>query len=268
MTRSAWQRRIERAQLLGQRLPFAAEILQFYVEVARFQELIHRELEKNGNLKLTHANRELKDPPFLVNLRQFSSFLRVIQEAGPTALVGVANRLATADSAYRTELLARCWQPEETAPDNKDPERLLARAFLQPCAEFVREQAKLQTNGHAHRLCPLCGRKPVFAVLRQLGDGGHRSLVCSFCLAEWDFRRIICAGCGEEDHKNLPVYLAEDFDYVRVECCDSCKQYIKAIDLTKNGLAEPIVDEIASAPLDLWAQEHGYSKIELNVMGM
>ena len=44
--------------------------------------------------------------------------------------------------------------------------------------------------------------------------------------------------------------------------------YIKSIDLTKNGRAEPLVDELASAPLDLWAREHGYAKLHSNVMGM
>ena len=93
-------------------------------------------------------------------------------------------------------------------------------------------------------------------------------MLCSFCLAEWDFRRIVCAGCGEEDYKKLPVYTANDFDYVRVESCETCKQYLKTIDLTKNGLADTVVDEIAGAALDLWAQEQGYSKLELNLVGM
>jgi formate dehydrogenase maturation protein FdhE len=33
-------------------------------------------------------------------------------------------------------------------------------------------------------------------------------------------------------------------------------------------LAEPVVDEIASAALDLWAQEHGYAKWQVNLLGM
>ena len=74
--------------------------------------------------------------------------------------------------------------------------------------------------------------------------------------------------CGEEDNRKLPVYTASDFDYVRVECCDTCKTYLKSVDLTKNGLAEPMVDEMAAAPLDLWAQQQGYSKLQFNVMGM
>ena len=39
-------------------------------------------------------------------------------------------------------------------------------------------------------------------------------------------------------------------------------------DLTKNGLANPLVDELASVPLDLWAQEHGYAKVCPNLLGM
>ena len=93
-------------------------------------------------------------------------------------------------------------------------------------------------------------------------------MICSFCLAEWDFRRIVCPGCGEENDKKLDVFTASDFDYIRVECCDSCKTYIKTVDLTKNGRAEPLVDELASAPLDLWTREHGYAKLQHNLFGL
>jgi FdhE protein len=99
-----------------------------------------------------------------------------------------------------------------------------------------------------------------------LGDGGQRSLVCSFCLAEWEFRRIVCPGCGEENHAKLPVYTAEELKHVRVEGCDSCRSYIKTVDMTKSGLAEPIVDEMAAIPLDLWAQKQGYTKLQTNLM--
>jgi formate dehydrogenase maturation protein FdhE len=34
-----------------------------------------------------------------------------------------------------------------------------------------------------------------------------------------------------------------------------------------DGLAVPLVDEVASVPLDLWAAEHGYKKLEANLMG-
>ena len=109
--------------------------------------------------------------------------------------------------------------------------------------------------------------KPQVAVLRPEGDGGKRFLVCSFCLTEWEFRRILCPICGEEDHTKLPRFAAEGVAAVRVEACDACKHYLKEIDMTVDGLAVPLVDEIATAPLDLWAAEHGYAKISRNLMG-
>jgi len=30
----------------------------------------------------------------------------------------------------------------------------------------------------------------------------------------------------------------------------------------------PMVDEVAAAALDVWASEHGYTKIELNLVGV
>jgi len=141
-------------------------------------------------------------------------------------------------------------------------------AFLQPYAEFARSQAHLQIEGYTHPLCPFCSRKPALGILRQQGDGGRRSLLCGFCLTEWEFRRVVCPGCGQEDHAKLPVYTAEELPHIRVECCDTCQTYIKSIDLTKNGLADPLVDELASVPLNLWAQEHGYAKLHPNLLGM
>jgi len=38
------------------------------------------------------------------------------------------------------------------------------------------------------------------------------------------------------------------------------------VDMTKSGLAEPIVDEMAAIPLDLWAQKQGYTKLQTNLM--
>jgi Protein involved in formate dehydrogenase formation len=85
-------------------------------------------------------------------------------------------------------------------------------------------------------------------VLRQMGEGVRRNLLCGFCLCEWEFRRIVCPGCDEKDHAMLPVYTAGEFPYIRVECCDTWQTYLKSIDLSKHGLADPLVDELAYVP--------------------
>ncbi|HUJ20445.1 MAG TPA: formate dehydrogenase accessory protein FdhE [Bryobacteraceae bacterium] len=78
----------------------------------------------------------------------------------------------------------------------------------------------------------------------------------------------MCPQCKEESETRLPVYTADQFPHVRVEACDSCQTYIKSVDLTRNGLAVPVVDELATVSLNVWAEQRGYAKLQLNLLGM
>lgn len=268
MGKTSWQQRIQRAKELASQHPFAGEILAFYVKIASFQEGLYNRLEDAAGSKpdVSSGERLLAPPELPELISSFGRFLTVVEEKGPARLAETARELRDQDHESWSNCLDSCWSVTEMSP--ADPRGFLARAFLQPYAEFVRTRSPVRWDGYAYSLCPFCNRKPGLGILRQQGDGARRSLMCSFCEAEWEFRRIVCPGCGEEDNRKLPVYIAAGFDYIRVECCDTCKSYIKTVDLTKNGLAEPVVDEIASAPLDLWAQGQGYSKLEPNVVGM
>jgi FdhE protein len=257
---SPWESRAQRADALLRQHPFAAQILSFYGEVARSQEALYRGWEATP----ASAQSEADLPENIAS--QFAAFLVTVEKHGPALLADNARQWRVAGASSLSSLLESCWLHAERSPSQS--EEFLARAFLQPRAALIRTRSGAQWQGYAHAVCPFCGRKPGSGVLRPRGDGGQRSLLCSFCLAEWEFRRIVCAGCGEENERKLPVYIAKDFEYIRVECCDSCKQYLKTVDLTKNGLADAVVDEIASAPLDLWAREQGYSKLEPNLVGM
>jgi FdhE protein len=152
--------------------------------------------------------------------------------------------------------------PAEGDPMHAFYSRVMAQADAEERAHHAKIAASVQP------VCPFCGEKPVAAVLRPEGDGAKRFLLCSLCFTEWEFRRLLCPNCGEEDKEKLPVYTAEEFPHVRVEACDTCKVYLKAVDLTKNGLAVPEVDELASVVLDIWASEHGYTKLQTNLFGM
>jgi len=244
MPASPWQRRIRRAQDLATQHPFAAEILGFYIHVVRYQEDLHRRMSAALQSQAASADRELTASDLLELSSAFESFLSMAEAHGPKSLAELSRELHTRGRDAWSHLLQGGW----IAHSPSNAEGLLAQAFLQPYAELLRSRAKLKAGSAAY--------------------GGARSMVCSFCLAEWEFRRIVCPGCGEEDDKNLAVFTASDFDYIRVECCETCKTYIKTIDLTKNGRAEPLVDELASVPLDLWAREHGYAKLQNNLLGM
>jgi FdhE protein len=266
MTVSPWQRRIQRAQELAGHFSFAAEILNFYIHLARFQQDLHHELSVAlpQPLPSDPFNRELGPAELSMLVARFESFLSVAETYGPRPLAELSCALRSRGLNFWSELLQGNW----ITSSRSDAQVLLAQAFLQPYAELLRSCVSSHANQPAAHVCSFCRRKPGFGVLRSMGDSAARSLVCAFCLAEWDFRRLVCPGCGEENDAKLPVFTASDFDYIRVECCDTCRTYIKTVDLTKNGRAEPIVDELAALPLDLWARGHGYAKVQNNLLGM
>jgi FdhE protein len=298
-----WQQRIRRAERLATEHPFASQILTFYIQVARFQQELYQRIERasagkkpagsagvspavvpgevrgevQGIQRTTRLLSSQQDagatnpsPPELPQLlASFPAFLTLVEKQAPGRLAQTARDLVHSASDSWLDLLNDFWSaPYQISDQGAEPIQFLALAFLQPYAEFVRGRVPLQLQNYTYALCPFCSRKPVMGVLRPLGEGARRNLLCGFCLCEWEFRRIVCPGCDEKDHAKLPVYTAEEFPYIRVECCDACRTYIKSIDLSKNGLADPLVDELASLPLDLWAQEHGYTKLHPNLLGM
>jgi FdhE protein len=264
MPASAWQRRIQRAQELADRRPFAAEILGFYIHVAGIQESIHRHLSLALQSPPTFFDRELSKAELSELGPGFESFLSLAEAHGPRQLSELSRDLHARGPSFCAELLNAVWAARGACQAHG----LLALAVLQPWAELLRDRATPRPLLHPLAACCFCHAKPCVGVLRPMGDGAARSLVCSFCLNEWEFRRIVCPACGEENDQRLPVFTASDFDHIRVECCDACKTYIKTVDLTKEGHAEPLVDELASAPLDLWARDRGYAKLQNNLLGM
>ena len=262
---SEWRKRVSRAYQLSTQYDFARDILRFYAEIAGFQAELFEELQlrEKGPSPRAPMTGPLALPLGQMTVR-FASFLMLLQKQGPAELREKARELIAKGEVEQFELREGFWK--DNKPGGAGASDFLARAYLQPYAVRLRQQSQFKHSGPVPFVCPFCGRKPGVGVLRALGDGGQRFLICSLCLMEWEFRRILCPGCGEEDHSKLPVYTAEELQHVRVEACDSCRTYIKTVDQTKSGLAEPIVDEIAAVPLDLWAQGKGYSKLQTNLL--
>ncbi len=269
MTRPSWDQRIERARELAKSYPFTAEVLEFYAEIAAFQKNFYLYLEStSGTLKNLKPEGKLEDSLNLtLLLSRFPSLLTLVEQAGPTLLAEAAGALAREGQGRWEELLVSYWT-SNSSPGDRASDIFFSRAFLETYAEYLVARGELSLPRYGRPVCPFCGRKPLAGVLRQEGHGAKRSLVCSLCSTEWDYLRIVCPACGEDRFDNLPVYTSSQFEHVRVDACESCKTYIKTVDLTKNGLAVPVVDELATTPLDLWAQEKGYTKLERNLFGM
>lgn len=193
------------------------------------------------------------------------NFLKEIESSGTEALAADARNLKKAESAEVDQMLIEHWQ--RPADLNFFP-----KAFLQPYARLLAEMSVKPVGrslGSGENRCRFCEGKPQVAYLKASeNEGGSRYLICSFCLSSWLFRRMVCPACGEEDPAKIGYYQAPEFEEIRVDTCSSCNCYIKCVDLTKSGIAVPLVDEIASAALDLWAREKGFAKIELNLVGL
>jgi FdhE protein len=223
-----WDSRIERAVELAAQHASARELLRFYASVARFQKGFDEHMPQ----------------PWLDEL-WFGRLLACVAAVAPPPLAAYASTVTS------SEFVTRYWNG---ANDLSPEDRFLARAYLEPYAARL---PKCQ-----------CARKPVVAVLRPQDLGARRSLVCSLCSAESDYERMKCPACGETNSDALSVYTTADYEHVRVDVCHTCNTYLKTIDLSKHGLAVPIVDEIATVALDVWAREQGYSKLEVNLLGL
>ncbi len=271
--------RIARAELLSARHPFASEVLAFYARVAAFQKELYDSLARLwGQQPVASSNGMLRSEinlPILV--RPFAAFLSVIEAHAPRPLAAQAEYLRQQGTNAWATTLETFWKaglaewPDDENPDAEnapDPlKEFLARAFLQPYAEFVVAAMLPPTLLMTTCRCPRCNSLPLLGILRPEGDGGKRYLQCSFCSQEWEFRRIFCANCGEEREDKLPVYIAELFPHVRVESCETCKHFLRTFDLTKDGNAVPVVDDLAALPLSFWAEEQGYQRIQGNLLG-
>jgi FdhE protein len=253
--RWSWDRRIARAVELAHQHPAVSELLGFYEHLARFQKSISEQM----------SPAEMHSLSMLLPF--FTGLIALAKESGSPDLALAAETLEKDSSQDRLELLEGIWQHQVEPRQLANEYALLGQALLQPYAELLAGKSGLVAAG-SQSVCPFCGSGPQVAVLRQEGDGGKRSLLCSLCATEWSFRRVLCPGCGEDNKDRLPVFSAAEFDYVRVEACDSCRTYIKSIDLTKNGLAVPMVDELATLPLNFWAQENKYRKLRPNLFGV
>jgi FdhE protein len=253
--RWSFDARIHRADQLAKSHPASRDLLTFYRELAVFQKPIFE--------KLT-ASRETEVRALAA---YFPPLVELVARSGPAELAD-RGKQRLPNNAAGEDLLRSAWEEGAAHTLAADPiGRFFARVLLQPYAEYLASRGDVQAKPEA-RSCPFCSSWPVAGVLRGEGEGAKRWLLCAVCSTEWPFRRVLCWNCGEENKDKLPIYTAQQFPTIRVDACESCHSYLKSIDLTKDGHAVPMVDEIAAVALDIWAEEHDYSKLEANLLGM
>ena len=254
-----WDKQINRATELSSQSA-AKELLNFYANVLSAQKRVYEFLVKKA---LEFSDEPTADLKSLIDTMPI--VLKAVEDTGSSQLQNEMDLLkaSTPDQIFSVLLDYLDWRL---------PTQFFAKALFQPYGRLRWESGArpITYTREEPRVCPYCNGRPQVSclLLDASSDVINRNLTCATCLFAWQFRRGVCTNCGEESPEKLTYFQAEEDNHVRVETCDSCGSYIKTVDLTKLGTAVPLVDDVASAALDLWATEKGYSKIEINLVGL
>lgn len=272
---SRWESHRRRAASLCERYPFAAEMLTVYIGLL--------DVWDDG---WSAARDDRPEPRLLAGWavdRVLPGVVKATEAAGPDALVVAVRGLVEAGGLEKP--LAGWLAGEELPP----VERYLARASLRAPLEALDTDAgtacQADPSPRGNRRCPRCGGPPQLSFRSAADDSlvsGGRYLACARCGQSWAYSASACPFCGETTGSRRTVYGEQHhgpvvgradradaftFPHLRVEACASCQRYLVDVDTGRDTRAVPEVDELAALPLDLYAAEHGLSKITPNLMG-
>jgi formate dehydrogenase formation protein len=190
----------------------------------------------------------------------------------PVPLGEIGQDLAGGDEGQRLEVVDG-WLGDDPLTDARAAfwVRVAAGPLLEPAAAAVASPSREVWTG---RVCPVCGGRPQVSVIApETGEfmaGSPRSLVCGRCASWWVFARATCPWCEEDDPRRLIPYVPDGRRFVRIDACETCRSYIKTFDLREQGAADivPLVDDVATLALDVWAHQQGLHRQVVSLAGV
>lgn len=257
-----FERRARRADLLAAAAEAAREPLLFAGALCREQSTAALSIEE------AHVSQpltgHLADDVHRV-LPLLAPVLRVAVERGPGELAELARNRQSEDAGLASTRLLALWSGDSGARED-----YLSRAMLRPYTEVLRAYGVSPDRLHRQGHCPFCGAAPAVSSLREMPDSNAaaRMLHCGLCGCEWNAVRGICPACAEGDPAKLPVFTSDAHPAVRVEACETCRRYLKSVDLAKDARMIPEIDDLVSLSMDLWALEEGLTRIEPGLAGL
>jgi FdhE protein len=133
------------------------------------------------------------------------------------------------------------------------------KPFLKARSEELAQQLAETKEEWNRGYCPVCGSRPLLSFLK---EGGKKAGICSACEDIWPLPRFFCPNCENTDQKTMGFFFIEGDEGVRIEVCERCSHYLKTLDLRKKVLEPiPVLEDLLTTHLDLWAQKKGYKKL-------
>jgi FdhE protein len=115
---------------------------------------------------------------------------------------------------------------------------------------------------HTQGWCPFCGFLPDMAKIVE-SKTNKRFLHCALCECEWEYKRVKCVACGNENIDTLGYYSYEPDEKYRFDYCNKCNTYIKTIRITKQleeSQFDLTVENLFTNFLDASALQMGYTR--------
>ena len=265
---------LSRLMHLKEKFPESSQILSFMERILEFQNELLAELSEKGvYIDLSGAESRIRSGKPALNLSSVNfepyltytdKLLAMVEEAGTEEMRKKAREVGETGREGVRELLSRFLRGEETDP----VVRMLFTALLQPILYLSADRVSFNQEGWLRNTCPVCGSKPSVSFLMDTEEWeGARFLRCSLCLTDWLYVRTKCVECGNSEDDKLNYFVSGDINHIELQTCFLCNRYIKIVDMRKDGLAVPDLEDVATVSLDLWAEGEGYVKVERNLLG-
>ena len=257
-----FERRSKRAEQLSADAPATREPLLFAAALCREQSTVALSIEE-AHLSRPLTGRLAEDVGRVLPL--LSPVVRLAAEHGPTELAEHARNRVDEDPTVASSRLSSLWSGEANARED-----YLSRAMLRPYVEVLRAYGVSPDRLHRQGYCPFCGGAPAVSSRREMPDSNAaaRMLQCGMCGCDWNAVRAICPACAEGDPQKLPIFTSDAYPSMRIEACETCRRYVKSVDLTADARMIPEIDELLALSLDLWAIDEGFTRIEPGLAGL
>ncbi|MBN2254760.1 MAG: formate dehydrogenase accessory protein FdhE [Deltaproteobacteria bacterium] len=196
--------------------------------------------------------------------KYFLHLLDVARKRSPEETAKIEAGLASGEFDYESMVRDSFTLKNEEEMSDDDEQffdilGLFLEESLRPALELLVRKYHdiIKSSQWAEGYCPVCGKEPKIGELRE--EEGFRYLFCNQCGCEWDYMRVKCPFCGNDDQQTLAYFTIEDEEKYRVDVCNKCNRYIKTVDFRKIGEEANLdVEDIATLHLDMLANEEGY----------
>jgi formate dehydrogenase accessory protein FdhE len=210
--------------------------------------------------------------PITDEIRPAITTLSAGRSVVPGPLAASGSELDQMDPSMLTELVGR-WLDDPATLDARLALWIAVAAapILELAAARIEPPSKEDWGARA---CPMCGDVPqCAAIVEESGgfmQGAPRYLICGRCSGWWGWPRAVCPNCGEDDSRRITSFVADEWSWARIDACESCHAYLKTFDLRVDGSKDvvPLVDDVATLALDLWAHERALHRPRLSMAGV